>query len=164
MQVVIAISPIDRGLLEIHVDGGVIPHCDGDGSHGVRRSHHGNGGPAGLLANDSSGFATTRYSSNTGVATGPRCDGVVGRICSGLQLDGLVEANLRRARDGDGTSGGASAATRATAGTAAGRSTVNSHVVLYVHCRLTSLKREVLTARAIVVPVGSTTSIVTLVE
>ena len=30
MQVVL--FPIDRGLLEVHVDGGVIPHCDGDGS------------------------------------------------------------------------------------------------------------------------------------
>ena len=33
MQVVL--FPIDRGLLEVHVDGGVIPHCDGDGSHGI---------------------------------------------------------------------------------------------------------------------------------
>ena len=158
MQVVL--FPIDRGLLEVHVDGGVIPHCDGDGSHGVRRGHHGNGGPAGLPADNGSVFTVTRYSSNTGVATGPRCDGIVGQICSGLQLDGLVEANLRRARDGDGTSGGASAATRATAGTAAGRSTVDSLIVLYGHCRLTRRKSKVRTATctATVIPT------ITLVE
>ena len=48
MQVVIAISPIDRGLLEIHVDGGVILHRNGNGSGRAGRGLCRNGGCAGL--------------------------------------------------------------------------------------------------------------------
>ncbi len=136
------------------------PHCDGDGSHGVRRGHHGNGGPAGLPADNGSVFTVTRYSSNTGVATGPRCDGIVGRIVVAFNLMDLLRPTSVEPEMVTVPGGGASAATGAAAGTAAGRSTVDSLIVLYGHCRLTRRKSKVRTATCTVTVIPT----ITLVE